>query len=117
ILMVDITSGTNINAHDYKQIPPQSKSVESLIQEPNSSVPEDCELTGECTCVIGECEPCTPIELTSGASYCGVHGNKEEIKCEWNDTSKNGSLPQGPQYRPCRRVKRFEKAKYIEFQV
>ncbi|CAG8684593.1 21970_t:CDS:2 [Cetraspora pellucida] len=115
ILMVDITSGNNINARDDKQVPPQSKLTESLIQEQNHSVSEDnCELTGECTCKIEECEPCNKLELELVADYyyCKEYGNKVKVICKWNDTSKNDSV----QYRSCRRVIKLDRAKYIEFQ-
>ncbi|CAG8776446.1 32030_t:CDS:2, partial [Gigaspora margarita] len=46
--------------------------------------------------------------------YCKQYINREEIKYKWNGTPKNGSNL--PDYRPCRRVKRLERAKYFEFQ-
>ncbi|CAG8805516.1 14554_t:CDS:2, partial [Dentiscutata erythropus] len=111
ILMVDITSGSNINARDDEQVLPQSKLTESLIQEQIHSVPEDCVTTGECTYKFGECEPCRPLEDLA-EEYCKEHGNKQEIICQWNDTSKNDTRF----FRACRRVIRLERAKYFEFQ-
>ncbi|KAF0441495.1 N-alpha-acetyltransferase 30, NatC catalytic subunit [Gigaspora margarita] len=116
ILMVDITSGNNINSRDDQQISPHSKLTESPIQEQNLSASKnyDCVATGECTCeLVGECEPCDKLD-SAALDYCKQYGNREEIKCKWNGTPKNGSNL--PEYRPCRRVKRLERAKYFEFQ-
>ncbi|CAG8605160.1 3165_t:CDS:2, partial [Scutellospora calospora] len=99
---------TDFNALDEK-VSSKSKLTEQAQNHSNNS----CELTGECTCkLVGECEPCNEIE-SKAESYCKPYGKKEEIKCEWNSTSKPDNLPK---YRSCRRVKRLERVKYFEFQ-
>ncbi|CAG8780999.1 19468_t:CDS:2, partial [Gigaspora rosea] len=60
----------------------------------NLSAPKnyDCVATGEC--IVGECEPCDKLDSL--------------FKCKWNGTPKNGNNL--PDYRPCRQVKRLERA-------
>ncbi|RIB21795.1 hypothetical protein C2G38_2175589 [Gigaspora rosea] len=90
----DLDGGhNNINSRDDQQVSPHSKLTESPIQEQNLSAPKN----------------------NAALDYCKQYGNREEIKCKWNGTPKNGSNL--PDYRPCRRVKRLERVKYFEFQV
>ncbi|CAI2167973.1 14500_t:CDS:2 [Funneliformis geosporum] len=54
--------------------------------------------------------------------YCDEYGNKEPVECHYvldDQSSGNDTYPNRgplPEFRSCKRVKRFERTKYFEFQ-
>ncbi|ORX59805.1 hypothetical protein DM01DRAFT_1333254 [Hesseltinella vesiculosa] len=77
------------------------------------------------TCVsLGQCDICTPLEKKT-ASYCFQYGNKEPVRCEWDDpnwyTNRSDPLDDDdvillPTFRPCPWVQRIEQLKILKFE-
>ncbi|KAI7874151.1 hypothetical protein K492DRAFT_240975 [Lichtheimia hyalospora FSU 10163] len=79
------------------------------------------------TCTpISECDVCTPFEKKT-APYCQEFGNKERVRCEWDDPDLAENLRNQttlydfdaislPSYRGCPHVKRIERWKFIKFE-
>ncbi|CEP08018.1 hypothetical protein [Parasitella parasitica] len=75
---------------------------------------------------IGECQLCDPLEKKT-QPYCVEFGNKEPVRCEWDDPEladrknqtafyEDGAISL-PSFRPCPRVRSVERARFIKFEV
>ncbi|KAG2206150.1 hypothetical protein INT47_003799, partial [Mucor saturninus] len=74
---------------------------------------------------IGECEQCTPLEKKT-QPYCVEFGNKEAVRCEWDDPELADRRNQTtiyeddsialPSFRACPRVKSVERVRLIKFE-
>lgn len=74
---------------------------------------------------IGECEVCDPLEKKT-QPYCKEFGNKEAVRCEWDDPELADKKNQIsfyddnaislPSYRACPRVKTVERVRFIKFE-
>ncbi|KAI8374048.1 hypothetical protein EDC96DRAFT_498354 [Choanephora cucurbitarum] len=74
---------------------------------------------------IGECEVCSPFEKKS-QPYCSEFGNKQAVRCEWDDPELADRKNQTsfyehnaiflPSFRACPRVKSVERVRMIEFE-
>ncbi|KAI8067821.1 hypothetical protein BC940DRAFT_300542 [Gongronella butleri] len=77
------------------------------------------------TCIsLGECDICSPLEKKT-ASYCFEYGNKEPVKCQWDDpnwyanhsdTLDDDDVIVLPTFRPCPWVKRVEHWRIVKFE-
>ncbi|OBZ91713.1 hypothetical protein A0J61_00238 [Choanephora cucurbitarum] len=82
---------------------------------------------------IGECEVCSPFEkfihiyiIKKSQPYCSEFGNKQAVKCEWDDPELADRKNQTsfyehnaiflPSFRACPRVKSVERVRMIEFE-
>ncbi|KAI8384937.1 uncharacterized protein BYT42DRAFT_612601 [Radiomyces spectabilis] len=87
---------------------------------------EDIEKSTYTCTPIGECDVCTPIEKKT-VPYCMEYGNKEPVRCEWDDPTLNDKEHQPedfdsdaillPSFQGCRRVKRLERWRFIRFET
>ncbi|KAI9246004.1 hypothetical protein EDC94DRAFT_627657 [Helicostylum pulchrum] len=74
---------------------------------------------------IGECEVCSPLEMKT-QQYCLEFGNREAVRCEWDDPELADKKNQTqiyeddaislPSFRACPRVKSVERARFIKFE-
>ncbi|GBB92870.1 hypothetical protein RclHR1_02070013 [Rhizophagus clarus] len=67
---------------------------------------------------IGPCVPCEVFEAKL-EKYCHEFGNKKPVECQWNSpdgSAGNITYPDLPKFQPCKRVIKFERTKYFEFQ-
>ncbi|KAL7332110.1 hypothetical protein PS15p_204204 [Mucor circinelloides] len=75
---------------------------------------------------IGECQVCSPLEKKT-QPYCVEFGNKEPVRCEWDDPELADKKNQTafyeddaislPSFRACPRVRSVERARFIKFEV
>ncbi|KAL7317913.1 hypothetical protein PS15m_004208 [Mucor circinelloides] len=74
---------------------------------------------------IGECQVCSPLEKKT-QPYCVEFGNKEPVRCEWDDPELADKKNQTafyeddaislPSFRACPRVRSVERARFIKFE-
>ncbi|PHZ07322.1 uncharacterized protein RHIMIDRAFT_101276 [Rhizopus microsporus ATCC 52813] len=75
---------------------------------------------------IGECEVCSPLEKKT-QPYCSEFGNKQAVRCEWDDPELADRKSQTmiydddsislPSFQSCPRVKMIEQKRLIRFEV
>ncbi|CEI93860.1 hypothetical protein RMCBS344292_08086 [Rhizopus microsporus] len=75
---------------------------------------------------IRECEVCSPLEKKT-QPYCSEFGNKQAVRCEWDDPEladrKNQTMIYDddsislPSFQSCPRVKMIEQKRLIRFEV
>lgn len=73
-----------------------------------------------------DCEVCSSLEKKTHP-YCAEFGNKQKVRCEWDDPEladrKNQTAIYDddsislPSFRACPRVKRVEKSRFIKFEA
>ncbi|CAG8645261.1 12021_t:CDS:2 [Rhizophagus irregularis] len=66
---------------------------------------------------IGPCVPCGVFEVKL-EKYCHEFGNKQPVECQLDspDISAGNNTYSLPKFQPCKRVIKFERTKYFEFQ-
>ncbi|RGB25621.1 hypothetical protein C1646_771473 [Rhizophagus diaphanus] len=66
---------------------------------------------------IGPCVPCDVFEVKL-EKYCHEFGNKQPVDCQLDspDISAGNNTYSLPKFQPCKRVIKFERTKYFEFQ-
>ncbi|KAI9249431.1 hypothetical protein BDA99DRAFT_564392 [Phascolomyces articulosus] len=126
-----MTRSCHANTHGFqKRAPPFTQggdeSIPHHLGNYTHSHEDVAEPTYSCTS-IGECDVCTPFEQKS-APYCKEYGNKERVRCEWDDPDLAENLRNQtmvydydaislPSYRGCPHVKRIEHWKFIKFET
>lgn len=111
-----------------QQQSPQTTNDDSVNNLPSNTLPSSTIVPNNNTGLVeyichptGECEPCEVLESKT-EKYCDEYGNKEPVECHYvpdDQSSGNVSYPNRgplPEFRACKRVKRFERTKYFEFQ-
>ncbi|KAI8988525.1 hypothetical protein BDF20DRAFT_336769 [Mycotypha africana] len=122
---------TLIQAEQFKRTPPFGKNasdVSKKLGDYTHSHEKVDKSTYSCY-PIGECEICSPLEQKT-QPYCADYGNKQAIRCEWNEPEigdsglSNHTLSTFdeddaitlPSYRACPRVRQVERARFLKFE-